>query len=107
MTIRLLLKKNTVVFNEKGEHTLFLGTTIGGNGSSYTIYAEATVNVSEKKLVGDVNQDGKLNSKDVSAYLKYLADSSCEINLNSADWNNDGKTNSKDVSAMLKAFAEA
>ena len=55
---------------------------------------------------GDLNQDGKLNSKDLTRMKKLLAgDSSFECP--EADMNEDGKYNSKDLTRLKKALAGA
>ena len=56
-----------------------------------------------EKLLGDANDDGDVNMKDVLALRKQLAGMSSEINLINADCNGDGDFNMKDV-LMLRKF---
>ena len=50
---------------------------------------------------GDLNADGKLNSRDVIAMIKLVLTPNHEIN-EICDLNNDGKINSRDVIALMK-----
>jgi len=61
----------------------------------------------EKFQTGDVNGDGKLNSKDASALLKFLAGQDVKYVASASDFNGDGKINSKDASALLKYLAKS
>ncbi len=58
---------------------------------------------------GDINGDGKANSKDVTRLRRYYAQSSggnsVEVNLSAMDVNGDGKTNSKDVTRLRRYYA--
>ncbi len=57
----------------------------------------------------DVNDDGRINMKDVLVIRKYIAGMNVEINLKAADCNNmgksDGAVNMKDVLYMRKVIA--
>lgn len=55
---------------------------------------------------GDLNQDGKLNSKDLTRMKKLLAGDSSYA-CPEADMNEDGKYNSKDLTRLKKALAGA
>lgn len=57
---------------------------------------------------GDVNGDGRVNSKDLSALKKYMVNliSDEEICKKGADLNNDGRHNSRDVSELKKLFTQ-
>ncbi len=58
-------------------------------------------------LLGDVNGDGKLNSRDARLLLKYLA-GMCEdgeLDLAVADFNGDGRLNVRDARALLTYIA--
>ena len=61
------------------------------------------VEASAEKLLGDANDDGAVNMKDVLVLRKQLAGMSPEINLINADCNGDGDVNMKDV-LMLRKF---
>ena len=52
---------------------------------------------------GDINSDGKINSKDVIALMKAIVAGTAKDNP-AADFNGDGKVNSKDVIAIMKAI---
>ena len=56
-----------------------------------------------EKLLGDANDDGAVNMKDVLILRKQLAGMSPEINMINADCNEDGDVNMKDV-LMLRKF---
>ena len=58
-------------------------------------------------LPGDVNGDGKLNTRDARALLRYIAGliSETEIDLAAADFNGDGKVNTRDARAILRHIA--
>lgn len=57
-------------------------------------------------IIGDVNGDGVVNTKDVSALMKYLAKWNVRIDKEQADVNNDGKINNKDVRELLENIAK-
>lgn len=60
---------------------------------------------------GDVNEDGKINSADVTRLLRYLANRNPQTGVSSvtvgigADCNGDGKINSADVTRLLRYLA--
>ena len=56
-------------------------------------------------LVGDANNDGAVNMKDVLAMRKYIAGMDTEINATAADVNGDGAVNMKDVLVVRKYLA--
>ena len=70
----------------------------------YFLDADATEEVSKQSvllLAGDVNKDGKINSKDVIFLMKAIIGLRvCDPDF--ADFNGDGKVNSKDVIALMK-----
>ena len=53
-------------------------------------------------LLGDANEDGKVDMKDVNRIIRYCANWDVEINLANADYNQDGKVNLKDVNALIR-----
>ena len=54
-------------------------------------------------IPGDVNGDGKLNAKDVTALMKYLIGSAPKGFIEAAaDYDGNGKLNAKDVTALMK-----
>ena len=56
-------------------------------------------------IAGDINADQKVNNKDVSRLLQYLAGWSVTVNDPALDVNGDGKVNNKDVSRLLQYLA--
>ncbi|MCQ2405390.1 MAG: dockerin type I repeat-containing protein, partial [Clostridia bacterium] len=58
-----------------------------------------------EKLLGDANDDGAVNMKDVLALRKQLAGMNPEINMTNADCNEDGDVNMKDVLLLRKFLA--
>lgn len=61
----------------------------------------------DELMLGDVNADGKLNIKDVTAVQKYAAKivEFDEVQQAAADFNGDGKINVKDATQMQKKIA--
>lgn len=57
------------------------------------------------RLPGDVNNDGKVNSRDALAVIKYAAGQDVTIITANADVNGDGKINSRDALAIIKYAA--
>ncbi|MBQ2392109.1 MAG: hypothetical protein II306_10150, partial [Clostridia bacterium] len=55
-------------------------------------------------VLGDCNDDGKINGKDVLLMRKYIVGLENEINEDAADVNSDGKINGKDVLKLRKAI---
>ena len=56
-------------------------------------------------VLGDVNNDGKINSQDASLTLRYAAGLVEELKTVAADVNADGKVNSQDASLILRYAA--
>ena len=56
-------------------------------------------------IPGDVNGDGKVNTKDSTLILQYYAGWDVSINLDAADVNGDGKVNTKDSTLILQHYA--
>lgn len=55
-----------------------------------------------KDIIGDANDDGKVNLKDVAAIIKNNAGYGNKINESQADINQDGYVNNKDAAQMIK-----
>ena len=51
---------------------------------------------------GDINDDGSVNNKDVTALFKYLSGWDIVINEEAADINGDGNKNNKDITLLFK-----
>ena len=58
-----------------------------------------------ERIPGDVNGDGKVNGKDVTALSRYLAGWDVEINLQAANVNGDSVVNGKDVTVLSRYLA--
>lgn len=54
---------------------------------------------------GDVNGDGRINTKDATLIMQYYAGWDVEINLNAADMNGDDKVNTKDATLIMQYYA--
>jgi hypothetical protein len=65
--------------------------------------AKLTVQAGEEKYKGDINEDGKHNSRDTTILKKIIADTVTETYREEiADVNGDGKINAKDTLALKK-----
>ena len=53
-------------------------------------------------IIGDTNNDNKVNNKDISTLLKYLAGWNITINAQQADINQDGYITMKDVNSLIR-----
>ncbi len=53
-------------------------------------------------ILGDANEDGKVNNKDLVAIQRYINSWGNSINLLAADYNEDGKINNKDLVAIQR-----
>ena len=67
--------------------------------------AEPTETAAETVLLGDANDDGAVNMKDVLTMRKYIASMDTTINLKNADINCDSSVNLKDVLLVRKWIA--
>jgi hypothetical protein len=67
-----------------------------------------TLDVTETAFTaGDVNDDGAVNSKDVTVLKRYIAKwPGVTVNTAAADVNNDGAVNSKDVTVLKRYIAK-
>lgn len=68
---------------------------------SYTM----TLTVLDEYLSGDVNNDGVVDAKDVTALRRYLAGWDITIQANSADLSGDGVVDAKDVTILRRLLA--
>ena len=76
----------------------------GDSIKNINLYGESVHTLEQtepEKLAGDVNGDGKINSKDISTMLKIIAGWNVEYIKDNSDYNGDGKFNSMDVFSML------
>ena len=92
-----------VTFTEPGVHSLvFTAHDEALSSPAYTL----TVTVKDGSvLYGDVNGDGKVNSKDLTVLKRWLAKWSVTIDSEAADVNADGKVNGKDVTVLARYLA--
>ena len=79
-------------------------------GASYTEDADATLYAVWEQngadhIPGDVNGDGKVNTKDFITLMKYLAGEDIYCVPGSTDINGDGKVNTKDFITLMKYLA--
>lgn len=51
---------------------------------------------------GDVNDDGKINNKDLAVLIQHINKWSVTINATAADVNVDGKINNKDYAILMQ-----
>ena len=80
------------------EFTAFDGFFSSG---SYTV----TLTVLDEYLAGDVNNDGVVDAKDVTALRRYLAGWDVTVQENSSDMNGDGVVDAKDVTVLRRQLA--
>lgn len=80
--------------------------TITASLTHFSLYAVAQL-ADEDILLGDVNQDGKVNSRDARMILRYIAGllEGETLDTKLADFNKDGQINSRDVRAILVHIA--
>ena len=55
---------------------------------------------------GDINHDGKLNNRDATRLLQYLAGWEVEADARYLDVNRDGEVNNRDVTRLLQYLAD-
>lgn len=87
----------TVIAGEPG-NTVIVAMLL--NGAYAT--CEVTVYAPNARVPGDVNEDGKINSRDALAVIRYAVGQSVSINTANADVNADGKINSRDALAIIR-----
>ena len=54
---------------------------------------------------GDINGDNKVNNKDLTRLMKYLAGDAVTVSSDALDVNGDGKVNNKDLTRLMKYLA--
>jgi len=87
----------------KGVHDLYLKFT-GGSGYLLNINWFTFVEGNNDENLGDLNDDGKVNSTDLQILKKHLLRITLLTgkNLSNADLNKDGKVDSSDLSLMKR-----
>ena len=55
---------------------------------------------------GDVNKDGTVNNKDISALFRYINGFDVDVDTIACDVTGDGKVNTDDLTMMLRAIAK-
>lgn len=70
-----------------------------------TINQNTTGSYSGPMIYGDVNKDGRVNSKDVLLFKKHVANWKVEINLPACDVNVDSTINAKDILLLRQYLA--
>ncbi len=66
------------------------------------VLAMSFVTTASARFMGDVNNDGEVNSSDALLVLQYAVGSIEEIDIKAADMNGDGAINSSDALSILK-----
>lgn len=56
----------------------------------------------EEIQAGDINGDGKVNNKDLTRLMKYLAGEDVSVEASALDVNGDGQVNNKDLTRLMK-----
>lgn len=70
------------------------------NTDHFSVYA--IVENKPPYISGDVNDDGKINNKDLGLLIQYINTWSVEINIDAADVNDDTKINNKDYGILAQ-----
>ena len=70
------------------------------------LYAVWQKDATKNRLPGDVNGDGKVDSRDAIRLSKYLAKMDVEINLENADVTGDGRVDTRDLIRLKKYLAK-
>ena len=92
--VKLGFDEDTVITNESGRDAVWL---------------ENLAVISVRKAVsgkrGDINSDGKINTKDAVLLAQYLAKWDVALNMNAADCNGDGAVEVKDAVLLAQYLA--
>ena len=59
-----------------------------------------------KYMPGDINDDGKVNNKDLTRLFQYLSDWDVEVNEAALDINGDSKINNKDLTRLFQYLSD-
>ncbi len=99
---------NWIVYVDRGDGKNEIVTAEEGVYTVSEVYSDITVKV-VSVLIGDMNLDGAVNSKDATRLAKHLAEITTvtdEISLIAADCNLDGAVNSKDATRLAKYLVQ-
>ena len=80
----------------------FLART--NQGRNYAIYY--TYVAKKSHITGDINDDGKVNNKDLTRLFQYLSDWDVTVNSLALDVNGDGKVNNKDLTRLFQYLSD-
>lgn len=72
------------------------------NGNNELLNAAWHYNYVPTHILGDINNDGKLNNKDLTRLFQYLSDWDVEVKEVALDINGDGKVNNKDLTRLFQ-----
>ena len=112
---------STLSFNSgKNEKIrIFIEFTVGNADQHDAAYGTSTLYIDDLALIktaqyeeptyilGDVDGNGEVNSKDLTTLRRYLADWDVTVNVDAAlDVNQDGDINSKDATYLARHFAD-
>ena len=78
------------------------------DNSTYQAYnglKNATIHFAEVHTPGDINDDGKVNNKDLTRLAQYLAGKNVTVVEACLDVNGDGKVNNKDLTRLAQYLA--
>ena len=104
LTTKPTLTTEATSASEPGDYEV---TVSGAEAQNYEItYVPGTLTIEEPDvLLGDVNNDGKVNIGDVVAVVNVMAGKTTGYNLKAADANQDGKINIGDVVKIVNIIA--
>ncbi|KXK08821.1 MAG: Dockerin type I repeat protein [Microgenomates bacterium OLB22] len=88
-----------------GEDIVMPDASLGTSGDTTTPSADETSAGSGAYIVGDVNNDGVINSVDLLIIKEYLGSSDAQA-LDEADFNTDGAVNVQDYSMAITSFTQ-
>ncbi len=64
------------------------------------------IEVKSSYIPGDINDDGKVNNKDLTRLFQYLSDWDVTVNSLALDVNGDGKVNNKDLTRLFQYLSD-
>lgn len=99
----------TVTFTEPGTYYLLATDPNAATDSACYAPATARVTVTEKRayILGDVNGDGAIDTRDITRLRRYFAGvvELSETQLKAADVNQDGRVDTRDITRLRRYFA--